>query len=223
MECLGFLEQLIMSLIADVDLLLIEPSVFTAAAAASTNLLTVADAAVSGTVLSSASSNFATAGIDEGHVAVVGDEALEIVERLANTQLDVSRPRASSSDEKIVPSAGTGLTLKINSFARLIDQTQNDLFQALALREDDPDLPLDESDIVNPAPLARLIALRTIERGFALASALDVEDDSLSGRAAHYAALAGEVADSLAVLLDPDGDGQADESRHVRVSVLRRV
>jgi hypothetical protein len=212
-----------MSLIADVDLLLVEPSIFTAAAAAATSLLSAADAATSGTTLTSASSNFVAAGIDGSHVAVVGSEALEIVERLSATQLAVSRPRAQATDQQIAPPAGSGQTFQIISFARLIDQTQADLLSALGVDEHDPDLPLDESDVVNPAPLARLIALRSIERAFSLASAIDPDDDSLPNRAAHYSALADEVAASTAVLLDLDGDGEADDVRHIHVTVLRRM
>src|SRR5688572_23108078 len=106
-----------MSLITDRDLLLVEPSVFTAAAtAAATNILTATDAAVAGTTLSSATSDFAAAGIDEAHVAVFDGEALEIIARLSATQLDISRPRAALTDAKIAPIAGSNKTLKVNTF-----------------------------------------------------------------------------------------------------------
>jgi hypothetical protein len=211
-----------MPLIADVDLLLIEPSLFIDGAAASTNLLTVTDGEVSGTALSSASADFVAANVDVGHVAVINGEALEILDRVSGTQLHVSRPRVQSTDDPIPPPDSTGQTLAINTFARLIDQTQRDLFQILALREDDPDLPLDEDEIVNVGPVGRLIALRTIERGYALASAADVDDGALAARARHYTDLADKFAMSLTVLLDLDGDGRADATRGACVTVLLR-
>lgn len=213
-----------MSLITDRDLLLIEPGVFlVAAAAAATNLLIVTDASVSGTTLTSASSDFATAEVDAGHVAVVDDEALEIVQRLAATQLDVSRPRGKTDDPKIAPAAGSGKTLKINSFARLIEHVQSDLLHALGMREDDPQQPLDEGDIVNPQPVAQVIALRVLERAFAMALAEDPNDQSLAQRAALYAQVASQRAATTAVLLDLDGDGEADATRHLSVAVLNRA
>jgi hypothetical protein len=211
-----------MALITDRDLLLIEPGVFTAAAVAATNLLTVTDGDVSGTTLTSASSDFATLEIDEGNVALVDDEALEIVQRVSATELDVSRPRRTETDEKIAPESGTGRTLRINSFARLIDQTQGDLLQALGMHADDPRQPLDAGDIVNPQPLANMLALRVIARAFGLAAALDGDNASLAARAALFAERADEAAASTAVLLDLDGDGEADATRFAQVAVLRR-
>ena len=211
-----------MSLIADVDLLLIEPSLFIDGVAASTNLLTVTDGEISSGALSSAGADFVAAGVDARHVAVINGEALEILERVSQTELAVSRPRASSADDPIPPPDATSQTLTINTFARLIDQTQRDLLQGLALREDDPDQPLDEDNVASAAALGRLIALRAIERAFSLAATFDMNDETLPARAAHYSALADESAASLAVLLDADGDGQADAVRHARVTILLR-
>jgi hypothetical protein len=212
-----------MPLINDVDLLTIEPSVFIDAEPASTNLLTLDDGVIAGVALTSASADFVASGIGQGHVAIVNGEALEITERLSGTQLGVSRPRASGDDDAIAPPPGSGLEFKINTFARLIAQTQSDLLAALAIDGDDPDLPLDEADIVNADAVGRYLALRVIERAFSLASAIDVPDESLAARAAHYAALADDLAEGLAVLVDLDGDGEADQARHRRVCVLRRV
>ena len=213
-----------MSLITDRDLLLVEPSVFTAAAtAAATNILTATDAAVAGTTLSSATSDFAAAGIDEAHVAVFDGEALEIIARLSATQLDISRPRAALTDAKIAPIAGSNKTLKVNTFARLIDRTQHDLLQALGMRDDDPDLPLNANDVVNAADLGHVLALRVLARAFAAAAALEPETASLADRAAILAAQAEAAAASLAVLIDTDGDGVADQTRHLNVAVLRRI
>ena len=213
-----------MPLITDRDLLLVEPSVFTAAATASaTNILTATDAAVAGTTLSSATSDFAAAEIDAAHVAVFDGEALEIISRLSATQLDISRPRAASTDVKIAPTAGSNKTLKVNTFARLIDRTQRDLLQALGMRDDDPELPLDADDVVNAADLGHVLALRVLSRAFAAAVALDPETASLADRAALYAAQADAAAASLAVLIDTDGDGIADQTRHLNVAVLKRI
>lgn len=212
-----------MSLITDRDLAVIEPSVFTAAAGAATNVLTATDAGVSGTTLTSATSDFAAPHVTLGHVVVFDSEVLEVVSRLGTTQLEVSRPRASAEGDKIVPASASNKTIKINTFARLIELTQTSLLAVLGVAADDPARPLTVDEILNPEPLARLIVLRTLERAFGIALSLDPEDASLDARRARYAALANEAAAATAVLLDFDGDGEPDETRHLQMAVLRRA
>ena len=212
-----------MPLITDRDLLLIEPTAFTAAAAAATNIITVADAAVSGTTLSSATSDFAAAGVDAAHVAVFDGDALEIVSRLSATQLDISRPRASIDDEKIAPPAGSNKTLKINSFARLIDRTQKELLWSLGMHADDPVQPLNADNIINSLALKQAIALRVLAQAFAAASAIDLDSDSLLARSLLYGARGLAAVASLYVHVDLDGDGTADEKRYLNAATLRRV
>jgi hypothetical protein len=215
--------RIIMPLVTDRDLLIVEPSAFVDAASAATVLLSAADGGVSSETLTSASSNFATLGIDSAHVIVVAGQPLEIVQRLSATQLEVSRPRAASADAKIAPGNGSNQAFSVPTFARLIAQTQFDLLQALGARPDDPSLPLAEDDVLNPEPLSRLIALRALERVFALASAHDPDDASLAGRSAVLAAQAADLAASTVILLDLDGDGEADATRRVRVAAWLRA
>lgn len=212
-----------MPLITDLDLLRIEPTVFLAAASAGTILLTATDAAVAGTTLSSATSDFAAAAIDAGHAAIFDGEALEIVSRLSTTELEVSRPRDKNAADKISPVAASNKTVKVNSFARLIERTELDLLAALGVRDDQPAQPLTADELINPEPLANVLALRVLARAFAAAAALDPEDATLADRAAMYAGQANHAAASVAVLLDLDGDGEADATRHLTVAALRRV
>lgn len=212
-----------MPLISDRDLAVIEPSAFTAAAAAATNLLTAVDADVAGTTLTSASSDFAALDIGLGHVITFDGDVLEVVSRLATTQLEISRPRAAIDEDKIAPPAAEDKTIKINTFARLIDLTQTNLLAALGVEADDPAQPLSVDEIINPQPLARLIAYRTLERAFDIALSLDPDDQSLEARRAQYALLANQAAATTAVLIDSDGDGEADQTRHLQVAVLRRT
>lgn len=212
-----------MPLITDRDLAVIEPGVFTAASGAATNLLAAADAAVTGTTLTSATSDFAALDITLGHVLVFDGDVLEVVSRLATTQLEVSRPRASTTGDKITPTPASDKTIKIITFARLIGLTQAGLLAALGIATDDPAQPLTIDDVLNPEPLANLIALRTLERAFGIALSLDPESASLDARRAQYAARANEAAAATAVLLDVDGDGEPDEIRHVQIAVLQRA
>ena len=212
-----------MSLITDIELIRIEPSIFIDAPNAATTLLSAADGAVSGTTLTSAGSDFAAAGIDAGHVAVVGNEAIEIDERLSATTLAVSRPRTSSTEEKIDPTQGTGLAITVRTFARLIEEEQLMILAALGENPTDPDAPIEESQILNVADIGRLIALRTIAQAFAVAAAADPSDLSLAQRWNVYRSRARQAMHHTAVRLDFDGDGIADATRRVDIVIFTRL
>src|SRR6185503_4774975 len=98
-----------MLLITDRDLLIMEPSVFTHAGEIATRLATATDGAVSGTALTSASSDFEAAGIAANNVAVIAGAPVEVVNRVQATELEVSLPRATADDAKIAPGDGSGL------------------------------------------------------------------------------------------------------------------
>jgi hypothetical protein len=212
-----------MAMVTDRDLLLIEPSAFVDAVSAATVLLSAADGGVASDTLTSASSNFATLGIGSSHVIVVADQPLEIVQRLSATQLEVSRPREADDAPRIPPGNGSNQAFTVPTFARLIAQTQFDALQALGMRPDEPAAPLAQEDVLNPEPLARLIALRVLERAFRAAAAHDPDDATLAARAQHHADAASAIANSTTVLLDLDGDGEADATRHARIATWVRA
>src|SRR5437764_1479510 len=130
--------------ITDRDLLLIEPTVFVDAAAVATHLVSVSDSQISGTSLTSATADFEAAGVDDQHVVLVSaaGKALEIVQRVAAGELQVSLPRAISSDADIAPGDGTGLAIIVPTFARLIAQTRVSVLAALGMDPIHPTDPL---------------------------------------------------------------------------------
>lgn len=205
-----------MSLISDRDLLIIEPSLFIAGAAAGTALASVDDAEVSGTTLTSASADFEAAEIGPAHVAIVNGAPVEIVARTGPTELEVSLPRAGEGDAKIAPGDGADLDLKVISFTRLIERVQRDLLRQAGLDEEDGEQPLDESAVVNAQAVGDAIALRAIAEAFTLAAAGEPTSESLAERAATFTRLASHAAARLIVLVDLDGDGEADAARPLR-------
>lgn len=210
-----------MPVVNDRDLLAVEPSVFVDGQAAGTALLSGADGVVAGTSLSSAGSDFEAAGIDAGHVAVVDGEALEVASRTQATALEVSRPRASLDDALIAPGAGTGLSFAVISFERVIAQSQRDVLRLLGLRADDPQQPLDDTNVMNQESLRELVGMESIARAFAAAAALAPADASLSARAMLYARRSAAALAMSRLFIDLDGDGLADAARTAATSVLR--
>lgn len=211
-----------MALIDDRDLLIREPSMFLDASNAATSLLSTTDGAISGTTLTSADSDFVTMGIELGHVIVVNGEALEVVSRADANRLVVSKPRASTVDVQIEPGDGSTLSLEVITFARLIAEVEAWVLGAFGIDSADPVTPLDETAILNPQEIEPLIALRTIAKAFAAASALAPTDSSLSQRAVLYADLASDARRQAKVVIDLDGDGIADATRHIDVISLSR-
>lgn len=211
-----------MALIDDRDLLVREPSLFLDASSVATSILSATDGALSSGSLISASSDFDTPDIDLGHVVVVNSEALEVVSRTDTTRLAISRPRLLTTDTQIEPDIGSSLNLEVLTFARLIAEVQAWVLGAFGIDASDPVTPLDESAILNPEEVESLIALRTIAQAFAAASALAPTDSSLSQRATLYAGLAAEARRQAKAVIDLDGDGIADATRHLDVVSLKR-
>ncbi len=211
-----------MVLTTDRDLLIHEPSVFVDASSIATSLLSAADGLVSGTRLTSASSDFQAAGIDAGHVIVIGSQATEVVARVDPTNLDVSLPRASLAEAKIPPGDGSTLAIDVRTFGRMIAEVEAWMLGALGIDPADPLLPLDETAILNPQDIREAVALRTIAQAFAAASALAPTDASLADRASLYSQRAADVRRQTRAVLDLDADGIADAIRHIDVVSLQR-
>lgn len=211
-----------MALIDDRDLLIREPSLFLDASSVATSVLSATDGIVSSGTLFSSSSDFEAPGIELGHVVVVNGEALEVVSRTDPTRIVVSRPRLLTTDLQIEPDTGSALNLEVLTFARLIAEVQAWVLGAFGIDASDPVTPLDETAILNPEEVESLIALRTLARAFTAASAIAPTDSSLSQRATLYAGLAAEARRQAKAVIDLDGDGIADATRHLDVVSLSR-
>ena len=211
-----------MALIDDRDLLIREPSLFLDASSVATSVLSATDGIVSSGTLFSSSSDFETPGIEFGHVVVVNGEALEVISRTDQNRIVVSKPRLLSTDTDIEPDTGSSLNLEVLTFTRLIAEVQAWVLGAFGIDASDPVTPLDETAILNPEEVEPLIALRTLARAFAAASAIAPTDSSLSQRATLYAGLAAEARRQAKAVIDLDGDGIADATRHLDVVSLSR-
>jgi hypothetical protein len=212
-----------MALLTDVDLLTIEPSVFLDATAGATKIHAAGDGALSGTTLTSAGSSFTALGIDAGHVAVVGTEALEVVQRTGATTLSVSRPRSLVAGTMIAPAAGTGLALTIWTFRRVMDQAETALLAVLGIDADHPTKPLELNAIVNVEAVRHVMGLLAVAHAFAIAAAAAPTSDSLARRQALYEREAEHGRQRLCAALDLDGDGVADATRRAAVVTFIRA
>jgi hypothetical protein len=211
-----------MALITDVDLLRIEPTLFTDTADVATVLHEATDGSLTGTTLTSPGSDFAARDVGAGRVAVLKGEPVEVVSRQGATQLTVSRPRPDDEAPLIDPTAGSALSITVPTFDRQIARIEAWLLASLGFDTTGVGLGVDPAAILNPDDLGRLIALETITRVLQAAAALDPTDESLKLRADVYLAERAAARLSTEVILDLDGDGTADATRRVNVVAMAR-
>ncbi|MGI9014984.1 MAG: hypothetical protein ACR2GY_12145 [Phycisphaerales bacterium] len=210
-------------LINDVDLLRLDPSLFTAAASLATVLASGSDGAVAATALSSASSDFATLSIDDGHVIVIAGTPCEVTQRTSATGLDVALPRSSDAGTAVGPGDGSALAFSVLSFERQIAQQEMWVLGALGIDADHPGTPLDETAIIDTEPVRSMIAHRVLASVYEAASAGDTADASLAQRAVLARRNATDAMSRTVAWLDIDGDGVPDATRRIDVVIFARA
>lgn len=211
-----------MTLVTNLDLMRMEPTLFTSAGNSGMTLMSANDASVSDNEVTSASSDFVDVGVSTLDVAVVDGEPVEILVVNSATSLDVSRRRADSGAAELKPDPGTGLGLSIISFDLLLQRHEDWVLEALAISPDHPTNPIDTSQIVNLAQIKQLISMKVVAQAFARSSALDPENGVLDAMAAFYTATVEDATRRTAALLDLNGDGVADSIRRLDSNLLNR-
>lgn len=214
-----------MNFSTDRDLLVLEPHIFDDAPIAAQQRITAADAAVAGTTLTSASSDFVAAQVEPGSVVLIGQIAHEVLMRIDATTLAVSLPRARLADAAIPGPQGASLELIARTFAPQAAVVHDMLLNLLGIDAQDGDAQDDaritEDDIVSLSVMARLEALATLERIYASAAAVAVDAEPMLRKAAEYRDRFNRSIRRATVLIDTNGDGRAD--RRWRLGDLRLV
>ena len=172
-----------------------------------------ADASLVGTTLSSASSDFAAAGVGAGAVALVGEMAVEVVERVDANTLTVSRVRASEADAPAPPAVqGSDLAFIVPGFGPQLEAAHAALLERVGL---------EASQVVNTEAFRRAEALGALRRIYEAASP-GCGATVQGAKAALYARRAESARVRLVVEADLDGDGAVDAQRAAGVASLRR-
>lgn len=212
-----------MNFSTDRDLLLYEPTLFNDLPWVSQQRLSVTDADVTGTTLTSAEADFEAAQIDTGSVLLVGKVPVEVLARVDSMTLTVSLPRTRTSDSAIPPGDVSSAVVVARTFAPQAELVCGSLLRMLGLDVDDPIEPLDSDAVVSLSLMARLESLGTLERIFSSAAALTGDNDGLLFKAAEYRRRLLEAAARCPVQIDTTGDGLPDEKRYIGVSRLTRA
>lgn len=212
-----------MNFSTDRDLLLYEPTLFNDLPWVSQQRLSVTDADVMGTTLTSAEADFEATQVTTGSVLLVGKVPVEVLSRIDSMTLTVSLPRTRTSDAAIPPGDVSSALVVARTFAPQAELVCGSLLGMLGLDSDDPDEPLDADAVVSLSLMARLESLGTLERVFSSAAALTGDNDGLLFKAAEYRRRFLEAAARCPVQIDTTGDGLPDEKRYIGVSRLTRA
>ncbi len=205
----------------DRDLLVLEPNLWRDLAFAGQRVVTGADGVLAGTTLTSAGSDFLTAGAEAGQVALVAEVPVEVTDVLSATVLEVSRLRADREGALLPPAAGTGLSFSITTFAPQRTIVHTELLRALGLDPDDEAIdPV--AAVLTVSPMILLESLGVLAMLFAAASGMAAESDALWTKSLLYRERFSRLRASLTVRLDLDGDGIADAERTPGVLKLTR-
>ncbi|MEM9294948.1 MAG: hypothetical protein AAGA57_04025 [Planctomycetota bacterium] len=212
----------------DRDLLALEPEAFNDLAFFAQLRVSVNDAEVTQTDLTSVNANFETAQIEPGHIAVVDRHPCEVVARTDAMSLTLSALRTQTSDPAIPPTVqGAGLSLRIRTFAPQARLVGLDLLQALGVDPEDATAQAEnrptEDAILSLNRMAQLEALGTLHRLYAAASAVDTRQEAFLHKAEHYRSAFREALRKATVLIDVNQDGLPEERRSFAVAPLRRA
>ena len=207
----------------DSDLLAIEPSIFEDIPFAAQQHLDSNDGIISGNTLSSASSNFVDAQIDQGGVLLIDGIPHEVIERVDTHTLSISLPRASTEGPAIPSQDASGLQIQARTFAPQAAIIYTGLLRLIGIGSDHPGSDLDASTILNPAPLAHAETLGTLELIYSGAASLTGNNDTLLMKAGEYRRRFRTACNSTTVYLDTDNDGEPNHSIHLGSVRMSRI
>ncbi|MHC4981545.1 MAG: hypothetical protein ACYTF6_00040 [Planctomycetota bacterium] len=211
----------------DRDLQAVEPAIFLTSGFPCQELITGTDGVFSGTTFTSASSDFQAAGIVGGMVLCTYSttpaegSAFEIVSVDSATTLTVSVLRADPTADPVAPPAGSDLSFFIRTFAPQISGVSATLAEKMRLISEVSGIA--QADFADSAQLARTCAYGTLASVFVARAENATPSDANWIKAEHYRNEFLRHQLQLRLVVDSDGDGQAEASRTLGNVTLRRV
>ncbi len=205
----------------DRDLLAIEPHLFRDVPLMGQERVNVADGAVSGTTLTSATGGFDAAQVDAGGVVLVDGIACEVLSRTDASTLEVSLVRADVAGAGIGPGAGSGLSVVVRTFAPQAAMVCEVLMRVFGI---DPEAGgVGEEQVLSRELMRRVEVVGTLERVYSAAVALVGENEVVQAKAREYRVRCNRMIREATVLIDADGDGVGEIVRRVGVGRLHRA
>lgn len=209
-----------MPIATDRDLLILEPTLFREVLWIGQRLVSGTGSA-SGTALTMSAQDvlFDAADVGAGNIALVGGTAYEVLDRVSGTVLTISRMRADAGDAAIAVGSASAVEVVVATFGPQIAMVHRQVLRMIGIEPDAQAVEggATEESIINRSEIARLEALGALHLIFSAASSALGPDTALARKAEFYRARFAAERERAAVLLDLDGDGQADATRRLNV------
>jgi hypothetical protein len=202
-----------MAFATDRNLLVLEPGLFREVAWTGQALVSLTDGVLTGTTLTSATGGFQTSNVAAEHVVLVNTVALEVIARISDIELTVSRLR----DQKTDPAQptvldGSSLTVKIWTFSPQIQHIHEMLLRSVEIDPTSTTTP-SASQIRNPDSLAPVEALGAMHLILSAIGAASGPGSTLWDRIEMYRRRFAAAREGTTVELDTTGDGTTDTRR----------
>jgi hypothetical protein len=202
----------------DADLLAHEPNVFFDLPFAAQRRLRITDGSLAGLILSSNTGGLSI--LTDGDVLVLSTSPQESVTAVVASALDDQTVTLAG---KPVISATSNLIVEARTFEPQITVVHEELMRAIGIDPDDSGELLDESTIVSVTLMRRLECLGTLSRAYAAAVSVTGDSAAISAKASAWRQRFQWALNSAQVLIDTDGDGEADVWRSPGIARLTRV
>ncbi|MFG0305682.1 MAG: hypothetical protein ACF8Q5_05655 [Phycisphaerales bacterium JB040] len=208
-----------MAFATDRDCVALEPGVIGEAAWAGQRVLS-GSGSVSGTTLTlePGGVTLAQAGIAPGHVVVVGGVTLEIVSVESDLGATVSVLRGGVEEPAVPPGDIGASPVEVHSFAPVLETVHRQVLRMAGIDPDDTEGLLTEADVLNPGALRELEACGALHLIYSAVAAAGPIGGAMEKKANAWRDRFWGERSRARVLLDLDGDGEADASRRLNAA-----
>lgn len=214
-----------MAYAVDRDLLVLEPGLFREVLWVGQRLVSgTGDASGTALTMTAQDAQFDAVDVGDGHVALVGGAAYEVVDRVSGTVLTISRLRGAADDAAIPVSGATGAEVIVSTFGPQIEMVHRQVLRMLGI---EPDIEAEagqatEASVLNQTALARLEALGALHLVYSAAGSSLGADSPLAQKAMLYRERFASERQKTVGVLDLDGDGKPDATRRLNVIQFMR-
>lgn len=202
----------------DADLLGLEPGVFLDVPFGSQRQLRVTDAVVSGVTVTSVTGGFASL-VGRDVVVLRSSDADAVAAGVASVTDDNTLVLAG---EPIGLGATTGLRLDVVTYGPQAALVHDELLRAIGIDPDDATGDVDETMIVSVGLMGELEAMGVLARVYGAAAGIAGNHDGVMAKSRYWMGRYRSGLRGARVLLDVDGDGEADAWRSAGVGRLVR-
>lgn len=209
----------------DRDLLALEPSLFRDLGFAGQRLVKgVASTSYVTLNFESQDVGLDAAGVEAGHVVLLAGTPYEVVERLGDSALSISRLRSRATDDAIPPTPAEGAETVITTFGPQIEIIHRQILRRAGIQPGTLPAPgeIGENAITNQDDLRYVVALGALFLIYSGVAAGQGDDSPAAQHAALYRDRFARERDRTVVTLDLDGDGEPDASRCLGAIQLNR-